>query len=139
MIDRTDLWVEHLVNASEVRSIFPRSGLALSGLQLLRLEYLPGNKLRITLLADGLPEDAPQRWRDRGATGVEICLDVGVSAMSVRVTKEFEEMPPLAVAIGPNQLRVFGKDSTDDFEVEVSTFFMRLEARPLAQDSARGF
>lgn len=133
-MSRASSWVEHLTNASEVRSIFPGDGLELSGLLLLGLEYRPGNKLRITLLSDQLPEDIPERWRGRNATTVEICFDIGVSRLDMRVGKEFDEMPLLNVAIEANRLRIVAQDSANaDFEIEASTFYMRLEAKPSTQ------
>jgi hypothetical protein len=133
MMSRTGSWIEHLTNATEARSLFPRDQLALSGLLLLGLEYVPGNKLRVTLRVDHLPEDAPQRWRDRGAIAVEICLDVGVSALNMRIAKEFDEMPLLDVAIDENRLRVVAQDAEGDFEIEARTFYIRLEAKPSMQ------
>lgn len=133
MMSRTGSWIEHLTNATEVRSLFPRDQLALSGLLLLGLEYVPGNKLRVTVLVDYLPEDAPQRWRDRGATAVEICLDVGVSALNMRIAKEFDEMPLLDVAIDESRLRIVAQDAEGVFEIEARTFYIRLEAKPSMQ------
>jgi hypothetical protein len=133
MTSSADSWVEHLTNVTEVRSLFPRGGLSLSGLLFLGLEYAPGNKLRIALLLDRLPEDAPQRWRDRGATTAEICLDVGVATMDVQIAKEFDELPPLDVLIGANQLSVVAQGVGDDFRLDARTFYMRLDAKASTQ------
>lgn len=123
-------WIDHLTNRTEVDSLFPRGGLVLSGLLLLGLEYLPGNKLRVTLLSDHLPEAAPQRWRDQGATAVEICFDVGISALNMRIAEEFDEMPLLDVLIDENRLRVVAHDGEGSFDIEARTFYIRLLAKP---------
>jgi hypothetical protein len=129
MTAHADSWVEHLTNATEVRSLFPRGGLVLSGLPLLELKYVSGNRFRVALLLDRLPEDAPQRWRDRGVTTVEICFDVGVTALDVRITQEFDNLPLLDVSIDENELRIVAQGMKDDFRIEARTFYMRLEVQ----------
>jgi len=129
-MSHTDYWTKHLSNINEVRSLFPQGGLILSDLQLLGLEYVPGNKLLVKLLSDRLPDDVPQRWRDRGAKGIEICLDAGVSSLSMWVPKEFDEMPRLSVSIDENWIRVVAQGTEGSFKIEASTFYVRLDAKP---------
>lgn len=129
-MSNTGTWVEYLTNETEIRALFPCHDLPLSGLLLLGLEYVSGNKLRVTLLADRLPECAPQRWRDRGVIATEICLDVGVSMMNMRIAKEFDDMPLLNVVFDENRLRITAQDVEADFEIDVHTFYIRFEAKP---------
>lgn len=124
------LWCEHLINAKEVESKFPAGGVSLTGLFLLRLEYLPGNKLMLNFFQQEIPPVIPDRWRSKKITALELRFSLGISSMEFGLQEEFVTMPSLSVFLEKMRFRV-ESEADSSILLVANTFFIELEVRPL--------
>jgi hypothetical protein len=124
------IWSEHLSNAKEVNTLFPAGDVSLSGLLLLRLEYLPGNKLTLSFLQQKLPSIIPDRWNRQNIVGLELRFSLGVSLLELNLPEEFTNMPSLSVSVERARLQVRNEVSSS-LLLFVNSFYIELKIRPL--------
>lgn len=122
-------WFNFLINEKEVRSILNSEEIDLRGLLLLKIEYLPGNKILLEFFQKNIPKNIPDRWHQKNIVGLKLCFESEVKNFKLDAKKNFHEMPDLAIEINSELFRV--KDDFENFDLIMSPFFLKLKIHPV--------